>query len=69
MMDEDRVQRIVEAALLAADGPLTVADITSLFREGELDAENPSGQVRAVLKQLETDAVGRGVELKRVASG
>lgn len=69
MMDEDRVQRIVEAALLAADGPLTVADITSLFREGELDAENPSGQVRAVLKQLETDAGGRGVELKRVASG
>ena len=39
MMDESR-SRIVEAALLAADGPLTVANITSLFREGELDAEN-----------------------------
>lgn len=69
MMDEDRVQRIVEAALLAADGPLTVADVTSLFQEGELDSENPSSQIRGVLKKLETDAVGRGVELKRVASG
>lgn len=69
MMEEGRIRRIVEAALLAADGPLTVANLTALFGPGELDDDNPNGQIRDVLKALEDDAQERGIELKRIASG
>ncbi|XOV82937.1 MAG: SMC-Scp complex subunit ScpB [bacterium] len=68
-MDEEQIQRIIEAALLAADGPLTVANLTKLFAQGELDEENASRQVRDALKSLQEQSEGRGVELKRVASG
>jgi segregation and condensation protein B len=68
-MDSDRIRRIVEAALLASDGPLTVAALTKLFAPGELDEEHASKQIRDALKELEQEADHRGVELKRVASG
>jgi segregation and condensation protein B len=68
-MDEAQIQRIIEAALLASDGPLTVANLTRLFGPGELDEENASKQVREALKALQEDSADRGVELKRVASG
>ncbi len=68
-MDEAQIQRIIEAALLASDGPLTVANLTKLFGPGELDEENASKQVREALKVLQEDSSDRGVELKRVASG
>ncbi len=68
-MDEQKLKRIVEAALMAADGPLTVQDIVKLFAPGELEDDGPSRQVRAVLKALQEDAQHRGVELKQVASG
>ena len=68
-MDSDRIRRIVEAALLASDGPLTIASLTHLFLPGELDEEHASKQIREALKALEQEAEHRGVELKRVASG
>ena len=68
-MDSDRIRRIVEAALLASDGPLTIANLTHLFLPGELDEEHASQQIREALKALEQEAEHRGVELKRVASG
>lgn len=68
-MEQDQIQRIVEAALLASDGPLTVAALAKLFAPGELDEENGSKQVREALKALQQEAEVRGVELKRVASG
>ena len=68
-MDPDRIRRIVEAALLASDGPLTVANLTRLFAPGELDEEHASKQIRDALKTLEAESEHRGVELKRVASG
>jgi segregation and condensation protein B len=68
-MDPDRIRRIVEAALLASDGPLTVANLVQLFADGELDEEDGSKQIREALKTLEEEAEHRGVELKRVASG
>ena len=37
-MDETKVRQIVEAALLASDGPLKVADLVKLFAPGELEA-------------------------------
>lgn len=68
-MDDAQIQRILEAALLAADGPLTVANIVKLFAPGELDEENPSKQIREALQTLQQESEQRGVELKRVASG
>ena len=69
LLEDQRIQQIVEAAIMAADGPLTVANLTKLFKPGELDEENGSKQVREALKVLTEQAADRGVELKRVASG
>lgn len=68
-LDELQIKRIVEAALLASDGPLSVANITRLFVPGELDPDNASKQVRDALKALQAEAEERGVELRRIASG
>ncbi len=68
-MELEQIQRIIEGALLASDGPLTVANLVKLFSPGELDEENASKQVREAIKTLQSEAVSRGVELKRVASG
>ena len=69
MLEESQIKKIVEAGLLAADGPLTVAQIGQLFGADELDEENSSKQVREAIQALQTDSAERGVELKRVASG
>ena len=68
-MDETKVRQIVEAALLASDGPLKVADLVKLFAPGELEAETASKDVRNALKSIEADARERGIELKQVGSG
>ena len=68
-MEADEIHQIVEAALLASDGPLTVAGLMKLFAEGELDEGAPAEQIRAALRYLEEESEHRGVELKKVASG
>ena len=68
-MEADRLRQILEAALLAADEPLTVEQFVKLFRSDEVDAEAIRGQVREALKQLQQECEGRGYELVRVASG
>jgi len=61
-----RVQNIVEAALLAAGRPLTVDQLRELFAEHE----RPARQViEHVLMLLDEACIGRGFELKKVASG
>ena len=60
------IKYIVEAALMAADKPMTVNQLVGLFD----DAERPDGKlVRNALQELQIDCEGRGVELKEVASG
>lgn len=66
---DEQILRIVEAALMAADSPLTVANLTALFAPGELDEEAASKQIREAIKALQAACAERGVELKRVASG
>jgi segregation and condensation protein B len=65
MMDIDRIKKIVEAALLCADEPLTVDALERLFEADECDRTT----LKAVLDALADDCRGRGIELKRVASG
>ncbi len=66
-MNDDQIKNIVEAALMAADSALNIDRLLQLF---ELDDEKPSrDQIKNVLKTLQEECEGRGVELKRVASG
>ncbi len=69
LIDSGKLKQIVEAALMAADEPLTVDRLARLFAHGELDSEEGRQQIRDTLKALEDEAEGRGYELKRVASG
>lgn len=65
----EKVAQIVEAALLAAEGPVTVDGLFKLFRDGELGAEEGRKKVRQVLKDLQAQNPERGIELVQVASG
>src|SRR5690606_11978222 len=60
------INRIVEAALLAANQPLTLAQLHALFPE---EQPAPPGSVEAALERLAQDCAERGVELVEVASG
>ena len=65
-MSETDIKNVVEAALLAAGRPVTVAELRELFDEfgrPELAA------VEAALAALEADYAGRGIRLAEVASG
>ena len=60
------LKNIIEAALMAADSPMTVNQLATLFDE----QERPQAKlVRDVLKELQTECDARGVELKEIASG
>jgi segregation and condensation protein B len=65
-MDFDLLKRIIEAALLAAPQPLTVAQLTDLFGEGEAP---PADDIRRALLALQDESTQRGIELLEVASG
>jgi segregation and condensation protein B len=65
-MDQSLINRIVEAALLAASQPLTVVQLQALF---PLDEPVPDGSVARALETLQADCEGRGIELVEVASG
>jgi len=65
-MDQTLVTRIVEAALLAANQPLSVVQLHGLF---PLDEPAPEGSVAAALDELQAACADRGVELVELASG
>jgi segregation and condensation protein B len=65
-MNESYLRNVIEAALLAAGGPLPVAELARLFD----DAVRPSAQaIREALAALGAEYEGRGIELKETASG
>ncbi|GAB3733388.1 hypothetical protein GCM10028862_15680 [Luteimonas pelagia] len=65
-MDQALINRIVEAALLAANQPLSLAQLHGLFT---LDEPAPDGSVERALEALQDACADRGVELVQVASG
>ncbi|MCG8325518.1 MAG: SMC-Scp complex subunit ScpB [Thiotrichales bacterium] len=66
-MNETQLKNILEAALLAADKPMSVSNLLGLFKD---EPELPKREdLRAVLKALQEDYIDRGVELVEVASG
>ena len=65
-LDQTLLTRIVEAALLAANQPLSVVQLHGLF---PLDEPAPEGSVETALADLQTACAERGVELVELASG
>lgn len=57
---------IIEAAILAADEPLTVARIMALFPDDAVPARE---EVEKALQLLGVACEGRGIELKRIGKG
>lgn len=73
-MDQTLITRIVEAALLAANQPLTLAQLNDLFAGDTPDDAQGGDQATAAsvsqaLETLQADCAGRGVELVELASG
>ena len=65
-MDAALLKPILEAALLAAGQPLTIAQLSELFDE---DSRPTHTELAQALESLAGDCEGRGVELVEVASG
>ncbi len=66
MADHEKLKYIVEAALLAAGGPLSLDALMDLFPE----EERPDKRIlRAVITELESDYQGRGIEVMEVGGG
>ncbi|AWV07129.1 SMC-Scp complex subunit ScpB [Marilutibacter maris] len=65
-MDQSLITRIVEAALLAANQPLTLTQLHALFPE---DEPAPNGSVENAIETLQAGCAERGVELVELASG
>jgi len=63
-LDIVHVKRVLEAALLSTQEPLTVQQLKRLFG-GEVDADN----IRKVLEELRAEWSERSIELTPVASG
>jgi len=66
MAAPEKLKNIVEAALLAAGGTLSLDGMQALFEEAEQPEKK---QLREVLAALAEDYQGRGVEVVEVASG
>ncbi len=66
MIEFSQLKRIVEAALLASAQPLSLPQLFTLFGEQEQPSHD---DLARALAELASDAEGRGVELKEVASG
>jgi len=66
-MDSQQIKNVIEAALLAAGMPLSVAQIKDLFGT---DDEGPSTkEIRDAVSALEAEYEGRGISVTEVASG
>ena len=64
-MENLPIKEIVEAAILAADGPLSVQQLREIFDEQSVS----NLEIKQVLSEIEKSCEGRGFELKKVASG
>src|SRR5580704_5868185 len=65
-MNDSYVRNVIEAALLAAGGPLPLPELARLFDEQRRPA---TAALRAALEALAAEYAGRGIELKETAGG
>jgi segregation and condensation protein B len=65
-MSDNHLRNVIEAAMLAAGKPLSVAELVQLFDE---DARPATAEMKAALEALASEYEGRGIELRETASG
>lgn len=65
-MSDSYRKNVIEAALLAAARPVSVAELAQIFDE---QSRPTPKELRALLEQLATDYEGRGVTIKETANG
>lgn len=70
-MNPQQLKNIIEAALLAADHPLSVDQLAALFNPTQPDEGEPPthDELRQALDTLQQECDARGIELKEVSSG
>ncbi len=73
-MNSQQLKNIIEAALLAADHPLSVDQLAVLFmpahpEQSTEDAAPTRDELRQALSVLQQECESRGIELKEVSSG
>ena len=66
-MESQQLKNIIEAALLAAGGPLSIDQLKALF--GDDDQGPEKKEIRDVIKVLQDEYAERGIEVIEVASG
>ena len=66
-MEEQQIKNIVEAGLLVAGRPLSIAQIHALFQDDKDAPDKPA--IREALASLQAEYETRGIELAEVASG
>lgn len=66
MFDESLLKKIIEGALFAATGPMSIEKLALLFGD---DERPDSDTFKRLLVELQQDYHGRGVALQEVASG
>ncbi len=66
-MEFKQLKNIVEAALLAADHPLTADQLLKLFADDQQIP--PKDEIKKAIAELEKECEDRGYELKKIASG
>ena len=64
-MENLPIKEIVEAAILAAEGPLSLKQLREIFDEQSVS----NLEIKKALLEIEKSCEGRGFELKKVASG
>ncbi len=64
-MDQSQLKRIIEAALMAVDKPLSMKQIQSLFSADDVD----KAEINKALVDLQDEYQARGVSIVEVASG
>ncbi|MHA7919342.1 SMC-Scp complex subunit ScpB, partial [Alloalcanivorax xenomutans] len=65
-LSPERIKSILEAAILAADGPLDRDTMLTLFDEQDCPSK---ADLSRLLESLSEDYAERGIELKEVATG
>ena len=66
-MESQHLKNIIEAAMLAAGGPLSIDQLKALF--GDEDEGPEKKEIRDVIKALQDEYADRGIEVREVASG
>ncbi|MEO8063058.1 MAG: SMC-Scp complex subunit ScpB [Pseudomonadota bacterium] len=65
-MSDAYIKNVVEAALLAAARPVSVAELLQIFDESSRPTNK---EMRAILETLAADFEGRGVQIRETATG